>query len=174
MVSRKGKAVLFGPFGGVLRLRERMAIQTVYAKSFALVSAQAGEQKTCAFRFDLVFASMAASDVVLYTYWRSSCSWRARIALQWKGVPYESRFVNLVANGGQQHSSDYIDVNPQKLVRIIRSAPHALTSRFIRFTRPLDPYSAHRRLQVVPVPCHFRVSGRNAPLCRSRSPFTFG
>ena len=71
---------------------------------------------------------MAASDVVLYTYWRSSCSWRVRVALQWKGVPYESRFINLVANGGQQHSPDYVDVNPQKLVRNIRCCYRLRTS----------------------------------------------
>lgn len=33
----------------------------------------------------------------LYTYYRSSCSWRVRIALHVKGVPYEPVFVNLLA-----------------------------------------------------------------------------
>jgi len=84
-------------------------------------------------RCRLTHALMAGSeDVVLYTYWRSSCSWRVRIALQWKGVPYESRFINLVANGGQQHSPDYIDVNPQKLVcspSSIRLSPSRATAQ---------------------------------------------
>jgi hypothetical protein len=80
---------------------------------------------------EIASESMAASDVVLYTYWRSSCSWRVRIALQWKGLPYDSRFVNLVANGGQQHSADYIDVNPQKLVSVLRHFSQAQPTRFM-------------------------------------------
>ena len=34
--------------------------------------------------------------LTLYTYWRSSCSWRVRIALHLKGLPFESRPVNLL------------------------------------------------------------------------------
>jgi glutathione S-transferase len=92
---------------------------------------------------------MAASDVVLYTYWRSSCSWRVRVALQCKGVPYESRFINLVANGGQQHSPDYVDVNPQKLVRNIRCC-------YCLRIPPLScPYCCHsRQLPPPPPPPH--------------------
>jgi hypothetical protein len=40
--------------------------------------------------------------VKLHTYWRSSCSWRARIALNLKGVPFESHCVNLIKAGGEQ------------------------------------------------------------------------
>lgn len=98
--------------GGTLLLRSTEA--SPHLCSDANMKAKAGPCCPCS---DTLSESMAASDVVLYTYWRSSCSWRVRIALQWKGVPYESRFVNLVANGGQQHSADYMDVNPQKLVR---------------------------------------------------------
>ena len=35
----------------------------------------------------------------LYNYWRSSASWRARIALAWKGIPYEYQAVDLVSSG---------------------------------------------------------------------------
>ncbi|XP_033731147.1 maleylacetoacetate isomerase-like [Pecten maximus] len=53
-------------------------------------------------------------DPVLYTYFRSSCSWRVRIALAWKGIEYESQYVNLVKDGGQQE--DYSTINPMKQV----------------------------------------------------------
>nr|ADD82544.1 glutathione S-transferase zeta [Azumapecten farreri] len=53
---------------------------------------------------------------VLYTYFRSSCSWRVRIALAWKGIEYESRFVNLVKDGGQQKKDEYAAINPMKQV----------------------------------------------------------
>lgn len=39
---------------------------------------------------------------VLYSYFRSSCSWRVRIALHWKGIPFEYRAVHLLKDGGQQ------------------------------------------------------------------------
>ena len=35
----------------------------------------------------------------LYTYWRSSASWRVRIALALKNIPYESKAVNLLKGG---------------------------------------------------------------------------
>ena len=49
----------------------------------------------------------------LYTYWRSSCSWRVRIALNLKGLDYELHPVHLVKDGGEQHSEWYREVNPQ-------------------------------------------------------------
>ena len=49
----------------------------------------------------------------LYTYWRSSCSWRVRIALNLKGLDYELHPVHLVKDGGEQHSEWYREINPQ-------------------------------------------------------------
>lgn len=48
----------------------------------------------------------------LYNYWRSSASWRVRIALAHKGVPYEYAAVSLVKDGGEQHSDVYRALNP--------------------------------------------------------------
>ncbi|XP_060243904.1 maleylacetoacetate isomerase isoform X3 [Meriones unguiculatus] len=39
---------------------------------------------------------------VLYSYFRSSCSWRVRIALALKGIDYETVPINLIKDGGQQ------------------------------------------------------------------------
>lgn len=49
----------------------------------------------------------------LYSYWRSSASWRVRIALESKGLPYEYVAVHLLREGGEQHKSEYRSVNPQ-------------------------------------------------------------
>ncbi|HBZ44163.1 MAG TPA: maleylacetoacetate isomerase [Maritimibacter sp.] len=46
----------------------------------------------------------------LYSYWRSTTSYRVRIALNLKGVSYTSVPVDLVA--GDQRSDDYVAVNP--------------------------------------------------------------
>ncbi|CAI8034045.1 Maleylacetoacetate isomerase [Geodia barretti] len=39
---------------------------------------------------------------VLYSYFRSTCSWRVRIALALKGIEYEYRAVHLLKDGGEQ------------------------------------------------------------------------
>ncbi|KAJ1959614.1 hypothetical protein GGI12_004248 [Dipsacomyces acuminosporus] len=51
---------------------------------------------------------------VLYTYFRSSSAARVRIALNHKGIDYESRPVNLLK--GEQQAEDYIRVNPSGMV----------------------------------------------------------
>ncbi|MGH8242610.1 MAG: maleylacetoacetate isomerase [Steroidobacteraceae bacterium] len=52
----------------------------------------------------------------LFSYWRSSASWRVRIALSWKGLPHGTVPVHLIRAGGQQHSESYHEANPQELV----------------------------------------------------------
>ncbi|MCW3783097.1 maleylacetoacetate isomerase [Defluviimonas salinarum] len=52
----------------------------------------------------------------LYSYWRSTAAYRVRIALNLKGVPYDSVPVDLVAGGGAQHAPDYVTLNPAHLV----------------------------------------------------------
>ncbi len=50
----------------------------------------------------------------LYTYFRSSAAYRVRIALNLKGVSYESVSVNLLT--GEQREAAYQAINPQKRV----------------------------------------------------------
>ncbi len=50
----------------------------------------------------------------LYTFFRSSTSFRLRIALAYKGVAYEPRFVSLPKM--EHHAPDYLERNPQGLV----------------------------------------------------------
>ncbi len=52
----------------------------------------------------------------LYTYWRSTAAYRVRIALNLKGLEYESIPVHLVKDGGEQHKPEYKALNPQGLV----------------------------------------------------------
>jgi len=55
-------------------------------------------------------------SIKLYGYWRSSASYRVRIALSLKNIDYTYVPVHLVANGGEQNSEDYQGLNPAKLV----------------------------------------------------------
>lgn len=57
--------------------------------------------------------------IKLYSYWRSSCSWRVRIALHWKGVAHEIVPVHLLADGGQQRQPEYRAKNPMAQVPLL-------------------------------------------------------
>ena len=61
-------------------------------------------------------AADSAGRPLLYGYWRSSSSYRVRIALNLKGVAFDSRAVNLVPDAAQQKSPEYRAVNPLGLV----------------------------------------------------------
>ena len=51
-----------------------------------------------------------------YSYFRSSASYRVRIALNLKGLPYDVVPVHLLKNGGEQHTPAYRKLNPDGLV----------------------------------------------------------
>lgn len=65
------------------------------------------------------------SRAVLYDYHRSSAAYRVRIALNLKGIAYESREVNLLH--GDQKNDDYRALNPQGLVPTLEIDRHRLT-----------------------------------------------
>lgn len=52
----------------------------------------------------------------LYTYFRSSAAYRVRIALELKGLAYQSVPTHLLRHGGEQHSAQYLARNPEGLV----------------------------------------------------------
>ena len=55
----------------------------------------------------------------LWSYWRSSCSYRVRIALGLKRLPYDYAPVHLVRDGGQQNLAQFGAVNPQRQVPVL-------------------------------------------------------
>ncbi len=52
----------------------------------------------------------------LFSYFRSSASFRVRIALKLKGLDYDYVPVHLVRGGGEQFAADYLALNPAGLV----------------------------------------------------------
>ncbi|MBV8062451.1 MAG: glutathione S-transferase N-terminal domain-containing protein, partial [Nevskia sp.] len=62
----------------------------------------------------------------LYNYWRSSSSYRVRIALNLKGVAYETVPVHLLRDGGEQHKPEYHALNPQELIPLLVDGDYAL------------------------------------------------
>jgi maleylacetoacetate isomerase len=65
------------------------------------------------------------SRPVLHDYYRSSAAYRVRIALNLKGIDYESRMVNLV--DGEQRSDAYRALNPQGFVPMLEIDDHSLS-----------------------------------------------
>nr|QTW43632.1 GSTzeta [Eurytemora affinis] len=58
--------------------------------------------------------SLYAEKPVLYSFFRSSCAWRVRIALQVAGIEVEQIAVNLAQSG--QNSTEYGNTNPLRQV----------------------------------------------------------
>ena len=92
---------------------------------------------------------------ILYDYWRSSAAYRVRIALNLKGIDYESRQIDL--RDGEQNSPDYRALNPQGLVPTLEIDGKRLTQSLaiinyldLRYpNQPLLPVSAAERAHVV-------------------------
>jgi maleylacetoacetate isomerase len=95
------------------------------------------------------------SQALLFDYWRSSASYRVRIALSLKGVDYARAPVDLLA--GEHKSPDYRERNPQGLVPLLEidgsRIPQSLAIiDYLDATRPdppLLPSEAADRAHVV-------------------------
>jgi maleylacetoacetate isomerase len=65
--------------------------------------------------------------ITLHTYHRSSASYRVRIALAIKGLPWTPAYVHLVRGGGEQHGEAFRDLNPQGRVPTLLDGDVVLT-----------------------------------------------
>ncbi|XP_032547253.1 maleylacetoacetate isomerase isoform X1 [Chiroxiphia lanceolata] len=98
----------------------------------------------------------AVAKPILYSYFRSSCSWRVRIALALKGISYDLVPVNLVKDGGQQFSTEFKALNPMKQVPVLKIDGITLSQslaviHYLEETRPnprLLPQDPKKRAQV--------------------------
>ncbi|KAM7481922.1 hypothetical protein LguiB_006505 [Lonicera macranthoides] len=53
----------------------------------------------------------------LYSYWRSSCSWRVAIALNFKGLEYE--YISVDLPKGEQFTPEFLKLNPMGCVPVL-------------------------------------------------------
>lgn len=94
----------------------------------------------------------------LYGYWRSSCSYRVRIALGLKGIPFENHPVHL--RKGEQVAESFLEKNPMGQVpalvlddgRILAQSMAIFDYLEARYPRPrlfpADPYARARVVQL--------------------------
>ncbi|MDF9301970.1 maleylacetoacetate isomerase [Tritonibacter mobilis] len=68
---------------------------------------------------------MTAQPAILHDYWRSSASYRVRIALNLLAIPYESRTVDLLQGDHRQEA--YLALNPQGIVPSLEIGGKVLT-----------------------------------------------
>lgn len=96
------------------------------------------------------------ADFILHNYFRSSTSYRVRIALNWKDLNYDYQAVHLLADGGQQHRPEYLKLNPQGEVPTLIHKGRAIAQSFaiieyldeIHPSPPLFPKDAFGRAKV--------------------------
>jgi maleylacetoacetate isomerase len=63
----------------------------------------------------------------LYTFFRSSASYRVRIALNLKGIAYDAAAIHLSRNGGEQFDAAFGLLNPQHLLPVMVDRGELLT-----------------------------------------------
>ncbi|OIW15694.1 hypothetical protein TanjilG_04229 [Lupinus angustifolius] len=68
------------------------------------------------------------NKLTLYSYWRSSCSFRLRIALNLKSISYDYKSVNLLK--GEQSHPEFLKLNPVGFVPVLVDGPVVLTDSF--------------------------------------------
>ena len=79
----------------------------------------------------------------LYSFFRSSAAYRARITLNLKGIAYETAAISLTR--GDQHSGDYREVNPQGRVPALELDDGAVITQslaiidYLEVTHPEPP-----------------------------------
>jgi len=94
--------------------------------------------------------------MILYNYFRSSASFRVRIALNLKGLAYEYRAVHLNRHGGEQFTPEYRALNPQALVPVLEHEGRRFTQSLaileyleeLQPSPPLLPRASEERARV--------------------------
>ncbi|CAH9072020.1 unnamed protein product [Cuscuta epithymum] len=77
----------------------------------------------------------------LYSYWRSSCSFRVRIALNLKGLDYEYKAVNLIT--GEQSSPEFLKINPMGYVPVLVDGDVVISDSFAILMYLEEKYPEH-------------------------------
>ncbi len=69
----------------------------------------------------------ASPDLQLFSYFRSSCSYRVRIALAYKDLAFTYQPIHLVRDGGEHLTPEYRQLNPQGEVPFLKHGSFGLS-----------------------------------------------
>lgn len=86
------------------------------------------------------------TNLVLYSYWQSSCSWRIRFALNLKGLGYEYKAVNLLK--GEQYSAEFDKLNPLHFVPVLVDGQLVVSDSYAIFLYLEETYPQNALLPV--------------------------
>ena len=96
--------------------------------------------------------------MLLYDYFRSTASYRVRIALNLKGIKYDKQTVNLMTD---EHQNDYLTVNPQGLVPALELNDGTVLTQSLAICEYLE--------ETYPKPAILPGDPRQRAFCRSLS-----
>lgn len=102
------------------------------------------------------------SDFVLYNYFRSSTSYRVRIAMQLKNISFKYHPVHLLNNGGEQHTAEYRQLSPAGEVPTLVHGNFKL-GQSMAIIEYLDQVVAEPRL----LPAEPQMAGRVRQFCEN-------
>lgn len=101
-----------------------------------------------------VASSVEVPKLKLYSYWRSSCSWRVRIGLNLKGLKYEYKAVNLLE--GEHFSPEFSELNPINYVPVLVDGDVKVADSFAILLYLEEKYPQHPLL-----PCDLQKKAIN-------------
>ncbi|XP_055534425.1 probable maleylacetoacetate isomerase 2 [Wyeomyia smithii] len=94
-----------------------------------------------------------SKDVVLYSFWRSSCTWRVRNALNLKKILYDLKPIDLYkSGGGEQFKDEFRQLNPMQQVPALTIDGNTIIEsmailHYLEETRPEIPLLPQDKLQ---------------------------
>lgn len=84
------------------------------------------------------------AEFELYGYWRTSATYRVRVALALKGIPVQERFVNVDA--GEHRSEAFLRINPMGALPAFVQAGHPPITQSMAILEFLEEYQPHPAL----------------------------
>lgn len=81
----------------------------------------------------------ASPPLILHGFWRSSATFRVRVALHLKGLPFEERSVDLAI--GEHLSATYLMINPQGALPALAIPGHGTLTQSLPILEFLEEYA---------------------------------
>ena len=96
-------------------------------------------------------------SLTLYSYYRSSCSYRVRIGLYFKNLDFKYQPVHLIKKGGEQFTDSFKKLNPLSQVPCLKHGDKILTQSLpilfyledLQANPPLLPATAFEKAQIL-------------------------